>query len=112
MARTTATEGQLGALHAKIAAVMTKVLTSYEKAQDAFEQLIEAGADPEQLLEFPDISPAMLGAITKFLADNKITAAPEEGEGTSKLQDALEERRAKRSQRRVGNVTFLEAEQK
>ena len=37
MAKGSAPEAELGGLHSKIARVMSKVLTNYEKAQDAFE---------------------------------------------------------------------------
>jgi len=103
MAKGSAPEAELGDLHAKIARVMSKVLTSYEKASDAFLELIEAGAEPEQLLEFPEVSPAMLSVITKFLADNKITAVPEENKETSDLARQLQDRQARREARK-GNV--------
>lgn len=104
MAKNSATEAELGDLHAKAARVMSKVLISYEKAQDEFLRLIEGGMSPEQLLEFPEIPPAMLSVIIKFLNDNKITAEPEGKTETSELAIQLANRQQRREQRR-NNVT-------
>jgi hypothetical protein len=104
MAKTSAPEAELGSLHARIARVMSKVLTNYEKAQDAFTELMEAGADAEQLLEMPEVSPAMLSVITKFLSDNKITAAAEDSKETSELAQQLQSRQARREARNGTNV--------
>lgn len=104
MAKNSAAESELGALHAKIARVMVKVLDNYDKAQDAFAELLEQGVDPEQILEFPEVSPAMLSVITKFLSDNKITAAPEDNKETSELATRLADRQARRQARRGDNV--------
>lgn len=107
MAKGSAPEAALGSLHAKIASVMSKVLDNYDRAQDAFAQLMEAGVDAETILEFPEVSPAMLAVITKFLADNKITAAPEDNQETSDLEKRLQDRQARRNARNSGNVIQL-----
>lgn len=97
-----ATEGVLGELHNKVAKVMINVLDNIETAQ---ERWAEAEPQPDVPLENPpEVSPAMLSAMTKFLSDNKITCQPEESENVSDLAQRLKEKRRRKS---VGNVVPL-----
>lgn len=96
-----AKEAVLGELHVKIAKVMGKALDTIDKAQATY---LEA-EDTTELL-FPEVSPPLLGVITKFLADNKITCAPDESAELSELEQKLATKRAGRRQR-VGNVVQM-----
>ena len=98
----TATEGQLGELHQKVAKVMSNALDRVLETQDAGG--IKAGDDGE-LVEIP-LNPALLSVVTKFLAENKITCAPETGNHMSELEGKLAERASKR--RRVGHLSVVE----
>lgn len=95
-----AKESKLGELHEKVATVMVRILDQVEQAQDKFEQMVQQ-EDLSELV-MPEISPAMLGAMTKFLSDNKITCLPEESDQMSELAKTLAQKRTKR--RAVGNV--------
>lgn len=96
-----ATEGDLGALHSKVAKVMANALSNIETAQELFEENPEA-------VDRPEVSAPLLGVITKFLNDNKISCVPEESEELSDLAKRLENKRQKR--RQVGNVVHLVSE--
>jgi hypothetical protein len=96
MAKNSAAEAELGTLHAKIAKVMVGVLDNYASAQKAFEELLAQGIDAESVLAMPEISPAMLSVITKFLSDNSITAAPEDSKDANELKEKLDTTRANR----------------
>lgn len=92
---------------------MVRILDQVEKAQDKFDDIIaevEATEDTERLkdLVMPEVSPAMLGAMTKFLSDNKITCLPEESNEMSELAKTLAQKRTRR--RAVGNVVPFETE--
>ena len=101
-----ARESQLGALHEKVATVMVRILDQVAVAQDKFDDMVQ---NPDlQDLVLPEVSPAMLGAMTKFLSDNKITCVPEESEQMSELARTLAAKRTKR--RAIGNVVAFEAE--
>lgn len=97
----TATEGQLGELHQKVAKVMANALDNVITAQEAGEVMTEDG----EVKEF-NVNPALLSVITKFLNENKITCAPEAGNTMSELEAKLADKASRR--RKVGNVTFLE----
>ena len=92
----TATEGQLGELHQKVAKVLCNALDRVITEQ-------EAPADPE--IDLP-LNPALLSVAIKFLDSNKITCAPEAGNHMSDLERKLADKAATR--RKVGNVTFLD----
>lgn len=121
MSNSAATEDDLGKLHNKIAKVMTSALTQIEAAQEQFDKLeleLDAGdvSDPEAVAEVlklrPDVSPALLSAMTKFLADNHITCNDAEG-ATSGLKDALNGKRkrsATGARIGVGNVVPFDKE--
>lgn len=96
MARNASTEEELGTLHAKVARVMVKALDGIEKAQNDFENgVIEVPIEP---------SAPLLGVITKFLNDNKISCVPSDSETLSDLEQRLQKKRQKRA---VGNVVHL-----
>lgn len=102
-----ATEEALGELHSKVAKVMTNAIDVIDASQEVYLQMVEvAKEDPESLLDIPkppELSPALMGVMTKFLADNKISCIPEESQETSALATRL-----KNKQRRsVGNVVHL-----
>jgi hypothetical protein len=96
-----ATESTLGELHNKIAKVMTNALDKVITKQVTPDK-DENGND----IDAP-VNPALLSVITKFLAENKITCAPEIGNTMSDLEKKLAEKQATR--RRVGNVVHLDA---
>lgn len=102
MSKNTATEEVLGTLHAKVAGVMLGILSTTEKAIEAYEEASET-ADAETLAAMikPELAPSMLSAMTKFLSDNKITCNPAESESLSDLDKRLREKRKRKS---VGNV--------
>ena len=95
-----ASESVLGELHRKIAKVMSDTLTVVEVAQDRYLENDEAVEPPAQ------VSAALLSVMVKFLADNSITAAPEESTEMSELEKKLQERKNKRQ--KVANVSFME----
>lgn len=112
MSNSAATEDALGELHNKVAKVMTNALNQIEAAQDHFdvlEQQLDAGdvSDPDKVADVlkarPDVSPALLSAMTKFLADNHITCNDTKG-AASGLKDTLDKKR----RRSVGNVVPFE----
>lgn len=101
MSKGPAKESTLGDLHNKVATVMLSSLDNIQRAQDAFadipvEQLVEDG------VTVPEINPALLSVMVRFLDANKITCAPETSETMTDLEKRLAERRSKR--RQVGNV--------
>lgn len=100
MASKAATEGQLGELHNRVAAVLTKALRVVEKAQDAY---LEEDVPLEPM---PEVSAPLLSVATKFLADNKITCVPEESEALTDLEATLKAKRERKDRKRlsVGNV--------
>ena len=101
MTKGPATEEALGDLHNKVAKVMTNALDKVITAQEN----PVTGEDGEPV-EVP-VNPALLSVVTKFLAENKITCAPQEGNAMSDLEKKLA---AKKQTRRkvVGNVVHLE----
>jgi hypothetical protein len=111
MSNKAATEDDLGNLHNKVAKVMTNALTQIEVAQEQFGTLQEAAGDDPELIagildKRPEVSPALLSAMTKFLADNHITCNDEQG-AASGLKDTLagkRKRSANGARIGVGNV--------
>lgn len=94
MSKNAASEEVLGKLHQKVAEAMIRAIDYVEQGQDAYEEL----GQPAEAVR-PELSPAMLSAMTKFLADNSITANPAEENTTSELEKRLASKR-----KRVGNV--------
>ncbi|QOE32111.1 terminase small subunit [Rhizobium phage Palo] len=105
MSKNAADESVLGTLHSKVAAVMVGILTNTTKAIEAYEEAtVDASAEEIAALPVPELSPAMLSAMTKFLSDNKITCNVAEDKNLSDLQKHLNEKRRKKT---VGNVVPL-----
>lgn len=104
----TAGEDFLSKLHAQIARVMKQELDVYEAAQKWYlswdgQPVTDDGEDAPAFPEPPQMSPALLSAITKFLKDNAITAAPEDSDELSELEEALQKKRDARRVK-VGNI--------
>lgn len=95
-----ASENALGELHSKVARVMSDSLEVVEVAQRRYLEAEEPVDVP------PQIPASLLGVMVKFLADNNITAAPEENSEMSELEKKLNDR--KKNRRQVGNVSFIE----
>ena len=110
MTTNAASEQELGNLHNKVAKVMVRALNQFEKAQDVFDAtLVNAEDNPDSIMERPEISPALLGVMTKFLNENKITCTPEQSESMSELEKTLADKRTRRRPRRqVGNVVHMD----
>ena len=83
-----ATEGVLGDLHNKVAEVMIHALDHIEKAQEVYD-----ATDVETLAaqgrKEPELNPALLSVMVRFLDANKITCAPEAGNTMSELEKKL-----------------------
>lgn len=102
MTTNAATEAALGSLHGKVAKVMTRALDNIEAAQEAFDP-----TNTEAIV--PEVSPALLSVITKFLNENKITCTPEDSAEMSDLERTLAEKRTRRRPRKqVGNVVHMD----
>lgn len=95
-----AKETRLGDLHNKVAEVMIKALDQVQIAQDKYEA---GNVDTELIDSPPEVAPALLSVMVKFLDSNKITCAPEAGNQMSELEKKLAEKKT----RRVGNVVHL-----
>ena len=93
MSKNAASEEVLGNLHQRVATAMIGVLDYVENGQKEYDVVADA------TLVRPELSPAMLSAMTKFLSDNSITANPAEDKTTNKLGEML-----KRKRKAVGNV--------
>ena len=100
MTTNAASEKNLGSLHDKVAKVMVNALEVVEKAQQVYLELpVEDTVGPA-----PEVSAPLLGVITKFLADNKISCVPEESAGMSELAQRLANKNKRKS---VGNVVHM-----
>lgn len=105
MSKGPATEGTLGNLHNKVAEVMINALDNIEKAQEVFDTMdVETLSDKG--ISAPELNPALLSVMVRFLDANKITCAPEAGNTMSDLERKLQEKTRKR--RVVGNVVHLD----
>lgn len=101
MTKGPASESALGDLHSKVAKVMANALDNIQKQQDAYET-----AEPTEDMPAiaPELNPALLSVMVRFLDANKITCAPETGNQMSELETRLANKRKRRS---VGNVVHL-----
>lgn len=104
MAKGPATEGTLGDLHNKIANVMINALDGIEKAQSVYEAT-DADVLADQGAKYPELNPALLSVMVRFLDANKITCAPEAGNSMSDLEQRLAAK--SKTRRSVGNVVQL-----
>ncbi|ANS06240.1 terminase small subunit [Phage MedPE-SWcel-C56] len=109
MAKGAATENKLGALHATLTAVYTRVLKSYEANLVELDKIKAGDHDLDDevaaamLVELGEPNPAMLTAVAKFLKDNDILYDTEE---LGKLS-AQEERLARMRKARGDKVVSL-----
>lgn len=99
-----ATEGTLGTLHNKVAEVMISALDAIEKAQEAYSEM-DTEVIAEHGIKEPELNPALLSVMVRFLDANKITCAPEIGNTMGELEQRLADKSKKR--RAVGNVVHL-----
>ena len=104
MSKGPATEGRLGDLHNKVAEVMITALDVSSKAQEAY-SLMDAEVIADKGIKEPEINPALLSVMVRFLDANKVTCAPETGNSMGELEQRLAEKAKKR--RSVGNVVHL-----
>lgn len=95
MAKGPATEGTLGDLHNKVADVMISALDTIEKAQEAYSQM-DTEVIAERGIKEPELNPALLSVIVRFLDANKITCSPEAGNSMSELEQRLADKASKR----------------
>jgi predicted metalloprotease with PDZ domain len=83
---------------------MITALDQVEKAQKVFEATdVEVLADKG--IKAPELNPALLSVMVRFLDANKVTCAPEAGNSMGELEQRLAEKAKKR--RTVGNVSYL-----
>jgi hypothetical protein len=108
MASNAANEQELGVLHNITATVLKQTLDVFDVAQKAYIAtggLMRESNEEEGIAALysqpPVLAPAMLAAIIKFLKDNDITAAPEQGNEVSALEDALARKRIRRLKQAV-----------
>jgi hypothetical protein len=99
-----AKESKLGDLHSKVADVMIGALDVNAKAQEAY-NLMDAEQIAERDIKQPELNPALLSVVVRFLDANKITCAPEAGNTMSDLEQRLADKR--KTRRAVGNVVHL-----
>jgi hypothetical protein len=105
MSKGAATEQALGELHAKVAKVMTNAIVQIEHAQSLYEAMPDEDKQEKGLIDPPALSAPLMGVMTKFLADNSITCAPDASEEVTGLERALANKAKRR--RQVGNVTHF-----
>lgn len=92
MAKNAATEQVLGDLHAKVARVFIRVCEGYEEDMKQEHVDVDGATIPA-----PEVNPAMMGAMTKFLKDNSIAFDTEELEVLSDTEQRLAQRRKQRA---------------
>ena len=110
MSKNAATEDELGALHAKVAKVMSRAIDQIDRAQDMFD--VQMGAfeqlpDEDKVIapiEPPTLSAPLMSVMTKFLADNNVTCAPADSQGLTGLEQALANKKKRKS---VGNIVSM-----
>lgn len=95
-----ATESKLGELHNKIATVMGTALDQLALQQSAYDTAM-AKAVEEQNPELapaaePNLNPALLSVIARFLDSNKITCVPEAGNTMGELEKKLAAKKARK----------------
>ena len=93
-----ATDKELGELHGLLAKAMKDALRASDEAKELLEACIEGGEElplgVEAFLErASSANPSLLTAIAKFLKDNNITAAVEDSDDMTELQQRLKDKR-------------------
>lgn len=101
MSKGPATESELGDLHSKIAKVMINALDNIEAAQETW--------TPELEVDLPEVPPALLSVMVKFLDSNKITCAPEAGNSMSAIQQKLMNKA--KTRKSIENIVYLNEDQ-
>lgn len=106
-----AKESKLGALHDKMATVMGAALDQVEQQQQVYEFATQKAMEEEDIemipLSEPNVNPALLSVIERFLSNNNITCIPEEGNVMGELEQKLAAKKERRARRQVGNVVHL-----
>ena len=109
-----ATEGKLGDLHNKMAQVMGHALDQVELQQVAYNRAVEIAIEednPEAMpAAEPNLNPALLSVIARFLDSNKITCVPEAGNTMGELERKLKAKRERKNLRVVGGVNHVDDE--
>ncbi|KJC51079.1 hypothetical protein UP09_03265 [Bradyrhizobium sp. LTSP885] len=83
---------------------MIRALDHVEKAQEVFEATdVEVLA--EKGIKEPELNPALLSVMVRFLDANKVTCAPEAGNTMSDLEQRLADKVKRR--RSIGNVVHI-----
>ena len=106
-----AKESKLGALHDKMATVMGAALDQVETQQQVYDLAMSKAKEEEDMdlipISEPNINPALLSVIERFLSNNNITCLPEEGNVMGELEQKLAAKKERRAKRQVGNVVHL-----
>lgn len=109
-----ATESKLGELHNKVATVMGTALDQLHSQQIAYDIAVQKATeeqDPELMpVSEPNLNPALLSVIERFLTNNKITCVPEAGNAMGDLERRLAEKKERKANRLkvVGGVDHEE----
>ncbi|QIG67224.1 terminase small subunit protein [Rhizobium phage RHEph15] len=107
-----ATEGKLGELHNKMAQVMGNALDQVTLQQQAYDlqmakALEEQNPDLAPAAE-PNLNPALLSVIARFLDSNKITCVPEAGNTMGDLERKLAAKRERKALKVVGGISHTD----
>lgn len=107
-----ATEGKLGELHNKMAQVMGNALDQVTLQQQAYDLAMnkaieEQNPDIAPAAE-PNLNPALLSVIARFLDSNKITCVPEAGNAMGDLERKLQQKKERRALKVVGGLSHDE----
>lgn len=107
MTKGPATEGALGDLHSKVAEVMTNALRNIETAQMNWANTPVTDSDDELVMPHdpPEVNPALLSVMVRFLDSNKITCTTADSGALSDLERQLEEKRKRRGLKVVGGIS-------
>ena len=109
-----AKESTLGELHNKMAQVMGTALDHVAMQQQAYtigmNKAIEEENPELAPAAEPNINPALLSVIARFLDSNKITCVPEAGNTMGELERKLEAKRKRRELKVVGGVSHTDDE--
>lgn len=103
-----ASESELGGLHRKMAQVMGSALHQIELNQQVYELAATKAIEEENPeimpLAAPELNPALLSVIERFLSNNKITCVPEKGNAMGELERKLQAKMERRQLKLVGGT--------
>lgn len=107
-----AKESTLGELHNKMAQVMGTALDHVAMQQEAYSQgmakaIEEQNPDIAPAAE-PNLNPALLSVIARFLDSNKITCVPEAGNTMGELERKLAAKRERKALKVVGGIAHTD----